>query len=62
MTTEVEKAIKKMEGTKDPIEKAHIKAEIDQMPISSGELEQAQQSEADRLTHDKKVFNEARNR
>ncbi len=60
--SEVDKAIRKMEGTTDPVEKAHIKAEIDQMPISSGDLEQAQQREADRLIQHKKTFNEARNR
>ena len=60
--SEFEKAVKKMEGTKDPMEKAHIKAEIDQMPISSSDLEQAQQREADRSVQHKKTFNEARNR
>lgn len=60
MTTEVERAIRKMEETKDPEERAHIKAEIDQMPISSSELSQAQEREADRKANDIKEFREQR--
>ncbi len=61
MTTEVEKAVKRMEKVKDPAEKAHIKAEIDQMPLSSGELDQAMEREANRKTNDVKEFREKRN-
>ena len=60
MTTEVEKAIKRMEKAKDLTEKAHIKAEIDQMSLSSGEVEQAIEREANRKTNDIKEFREER--
>lgn len=62
MTIEVERAVKKMNDTKDPAEKAHIKEDIDKMPLSSGELEQAQEREVDRKANDIKVFRESRNR
>lgn len=62
MTAEVEKAISKMNKTKDPVERAHIREDIDQMPLSSGELEQVQQREVDRKAEDIRVFRESRNR
>ena len=60
MTIEFEKAVKKMEETKDPVEKAHIKSEIDQMPISTNELDQAKEREANRKAEDIKTFRETR--
>ena len=60
MATEAEKATRKMNETKDPVERAHIKSEIDQMPITSGELEQVQQREADRKTADIAAFHKKR--
>lgn len=60
MTTEMEKAVTRMNKTKDPAEKAHIKADIDQMPLSSGELDQAIESEVNRKANDIKVFREER--
>lgn len=62
MTIEAEKAIRKMNDTKNPTEKAHIKKEIDMMPLSSGELDHVQQREEDRKVNDIKVFRESRNR
>ena len=62
MTIEAEKAIKKMNDTKDSAEKAHIKEDIDKMSLSSGELDRVQQREFDRKTDDIKVFRESRNR
>ncbi len=60
MTTEADRTIKRYNETKDPVEKAHLKKQIDQMPMSSGELEQVQQREADRKTADIKEFHEKR--
>ncbi len=57
-----EKAVKRMDATKDPAERAKIKADIDKMPISGNELADAQQREHDRKEQDIKEFNEARNR
>ncbi len=62
MTVEAEKAVRKMNETKDPAERAHIKKDIDQMPLSSGELEQTQQREVNRKAEDIRVFRESRNR
>jgi len=62
VTVEAEKAIKKMNDTKNPAEKAHIKEDIDRMPLSSGEIDQVQQREVDRKANDIKVFRKSRNR
>ncbi|KKN16577.1 hypothetical protein LCGC14_0974570 [marine sediment metagenome] len=60
MTAEVEKAVKRLDETKDPVEKAHIKSEIDMMPLSSGELDQVKEREHNRKANDIKVFHEQR--
>ena len=60
MTVEAEKAIRKMEQTRDPAERAHIKSDIDQMPLSSGELDQTKEREHDRKQRDIKKFREKR--
>lgn len=57
-----DKAVKAMEATSDPTEKAKIKKDIDQMGISGNELADVQQREHDRKETDIKEFNEARNR
>ena len=61
MTREVEKLAERHRDEKNPEEKAHLKREMDQIPLSSGELEQVQQREVDRKTNDIRVCREARN-
>lgn len=56
MTIEAEKATRIMNNTKDLDERAHIKEDIDMMPLSSGELDQVQQREEDRITDDIREF------
>ena len=56
-----EKLKVRLQNEKDPTEKAHLKSELDQMLLTSGELEQVQQREADRKTNDIRVFREKRN-
>ncbi len=58
--SESEKLIQRYESEKDLVEKAHLKAELDQMPIASGELEQVQQREIDRHTAATKGYRETR--
>ena len=52
MSIEMEKLAARHEKEKDPAEKAHLKAEMDQIPVTSGELDQVQQREANRKTAD----------
>ena len=61
MTTEVEKAARRMDEAKSPAEKVKIKAEIDQMPLSGNEFADVQQREADRKQQDIKEIREKRN-
>ncbi len=58
--SEFEKVSERYRNEKDPVEKAHLKSELDQMPITSGELDQVQQREADRHTADVRTFHEKR--
>ena len=60
--SESEKLMQRYENEKDPVEKAHLKSELDKMPLTSGDMEQVQQREADRQAEDIRVFNEKRKR
>ena len=62
MQSAFEKAVEAMDKCKDPAEKAHIKSEIDAMPLSTGQLDQVIEREVLRKEHDIKVYNEAHNR
>lgn len=59
--SEFDKLAERYENEKNPEEKKHLKRELDQMPITSGDLEQAQQREADRHTADVEAYREKRN-
>lgn len=58
--SESEKLTQRYENEKDPEEKAHIKRELDQMPLTSGQLDQVQQREVDRHDADVRVYREKR--
>jgi hypothetical protein len=60
MTIEMDKLIKKHRNERNPEERAHLKTEMDQMPLSSGELDQVQQREHDRHETDVKTYREKR--
>lgn len=60
MSTEMEKLAARHRNEKDPVEKAHLKEEMDQMPITAGELDQVQQREADRKTADIATYRQKR--
>jgi hypothetical protein len=56
----MEKLTDRYHNTKDPAERAHLKSEMDQIPVTAGELDQVQQREADRKTADVKKYREKR--
>ena len=56
MTKEMEKLTDRYYNEKNPEEKKHLKREMDQTPLSSGELERAQQREVDRQAADIESF------
>ena len=58
--SESERLMQRYENEKDPVEKAHLKSELDQMPLTSGQLDQAVEREANRKTADIKAFREKR--
>lgn len=58
--SESEKLVQRYESEKDLTEKAHLKSELDQMPLTSGQLDQVQEREADRYTADIKAYREER--
>lgn len=60
MSTEMEKLAARHRNERNPVEKAHLKSEMDQMPLSSGELDQVQQREHDRHEVDVKAYREKR--
>lgn len=57
---EFDKVAERYQNEKDPAEKAHLRRELDQMPLSSGELEQVQQREANRQQADIAAFHKER--
>ncbi len=61
MKTDMEKLTEKYHNTKDPHEKAQLKSEMDQIPVTAGQLDQVQQREADRQAADIKKYREKRN-
>ncbi len=60
MTQEFEKLTGRYEKEKDPEEKQKLKKELDQMPMSTGELDQVQQREADRKAADIEAYRQQR--
>lgn len=58
MKTEIEKLTDRYYNERNPAEKQKLKREIDQLPMTDGELEQVQQREADRKAADIKAFRE----
>lgn len=58
--SESEKLAKRYEEEKDAVEKAHLKRELDRMPLTSGELEQVVDREAARKTADIEEFHKKR--
>jgi len=58
--TDTEKITERLRNEKNPEERQHLKNEIDQIPLSSAELEQVQQREIDRKANDIREFREKR--
>lgn len=60
MSVEMEKLSRRYHSEKDPVERRKIKADMDRVPMTTGELDQVQQREADRHAADVKVYREKR--
>lgn len=56
MTREADRLIKRYEREKNPGERTKIKTDLDQVPLSSGELEQVQVREVARKSKDIEEF------
>lgn len=59
--SESEKLKDRIMNEKNPVEKAYLKQELDQIPLTSEELERAIEREADRKTADIRAYREKRN-
>ncbi len=57
----MEKLTEKYNNTKDPAERAQLKGEMGKVPVTSGELEQVQQREADRQVAAVQAFEQKMN-
>lgn len=58
MTIEADKAKRRYLSERDPAERKKIKSDLDQMPLSSGELGQVKEREHNRKQRDIKEFRE----
>ena len=62
MKTDMEKLTDKYYKEKNPEERALLKNQMDQIPVTAEQLDQAQQRESDRLAADIKTYQEKKNR
>ncbi len=60
MTTEMEKLADRHRNERNPEERSHLKSVMDQMPLSSGELDHVQEREHDRQKEDVEAYREKR--
>lgn len=60
MKSEMRKLTERHRDERNPEERAHLKREMDQIPVSPGELEQVHQREIDRKANDIRVFHKSR--
>jgi hypothetical protein len=58
--SESEKLKERISSEKDPAEKAHLRSELDQVPLTSGELDQVKEREVRRKEADIKAYRRAR--
>ena len=59
--SESEKLKDRIMNERNPVERAHLKNELDQIPLTSSELEQVQQREIDRKAAFVRSYREKRN-
>lgn len=58
--SESEKLKTRIMKERNPTERAHLRSELDKVPLTSGELDQVKEREHDRKQNDIKTFREKR--
>ena len=60
MRTDMEKLAERHQNEKNPVVRAKLKSEMDQIPVTSGELSQAMEREHDRKEADIREYRKQR--